>query len=272
MIGAAFGNGTVDVWALSPNNGALTLLKTIVSDDALGPNVDRQDSAHPHQCLLDNSGRFFSCNDLGTDTVLIIDSQDDAFEITNRVRVDPPGCGPRHGAFFPTDTTPATHYVVVCEILSLVTVFELAYSGNTIQFLQVQTISTFGQDFPPVNLTSSTAGELTISGDNKDIYVSNRLTGNETDSISHFITTVDEETGSLTLEFADTVNSGGLIPRMFALSTDDDTLFSTNQDGEFGLLAFARDSVTGTLASLPAGAKLDIFGGPGFGPQFVMEI
>ena len=272
LVGAAFGNGTVDIWDVSAPDGTLALIKTIVSDDALGPNENRQDRPHPHQCLLDSSGRFFACNDLGTDTILLIDSQDDAFEITNRVRVDPPGCGPRHGAFFPVGATQATHYVLVCEILNLVTVFELTYTGDTIQFLQVQTISSFGQDFPPVNLSTSTAGELIISRDNKDVYVSNRNTGNETDSIAHFAMNVDQESGSLTLGFSDSISSGGLVPRMFDLSDDNSVLFSTNQDGQFGVLAFARNPQTGRLEAPSATASQDIFGVSGFGPQFVTEI
>ena len=78
----------------------------------------------------------------------------------------------------------------------------------------MQTISTFGTDFPPVNLKSSAASELIMSSDNKDGYVSNRITGNDTDSVVTFITNIDEETGFLTLQCVDTVSSGGLTPRI----------------------------------------------------------
>lgn len=145
MVGAAFGAGTLDVWDTSSPTGKLVLIKTIVSNDALGPNAQRQEAPHPHQVLVDPTGRFFVANDLGTDTILVIDSLADRFEVTNRVRTDPAGCGPRHGAFFPAGivNAPATHYILVCELLNLVEVFELTYVADTIQFELVQTLSTF---------------------------------------------------------------------------------------------------------------------------------
>lgn len=131
-------------------------------------------------------------------------------------------------------------------------------------------VSTFGTAFPPANATSASAGELVIDAENKNLYVSNRLTGNATDSISHFSIDVDAESP---LAFVDQISSGGLVPRMFSLSNDDDLLFSTNQDGENGLLAFAKDNKTGSLTEAPvASLTLDKFGAPSFGPQFVMEV
>ncbi len=124
MVGAAFGQGQIDVWDVSAPDGTMTLLKQIASNDTLGPNTVRQDAPHPHQALLENSGRYFIVNDLGTDTILVIDSLDDAFEVVNHVRVPDAGCGPRHGAFFPaTGADFPNAYLVVCEMLNLVEVF-----------------------------------------------------------------------------------------------------------------------------------------------------
>jgi 6-phosphogluconolactonase (cycloisomerase 2 family) len=293
LVGASFGQGKIDIWDISQNT--LVLMKQLVSDDALGPNAVRQDAPHPHQALLDNTGRFFVVNDLGTDTILVIDSLDDQFEIVNRVRVSPDGCGPRHGAFFPVGAEVATHYFVLCELLNLVEVFELTYLENSINFVPVQVLSTFGQDFPPVNLTTSTAGEIAVSADNLDVYVSNRNTGNQTDSISHFrvVTSVDE--GLISLDFSDSISSGGQVPRMFSLSADQTTLFSTNQAGDLGLLALTRTPgaavdaanvaaaavgdfnaavlAAGALDAAPQAAVSNVnFGAANLGPQFAMQI
>ncbi|KAF4462839.1 hypothetical protein FALBO_10340, partial [Fusarium albosuccineum] len=73
LVGSAYLNGTVDVWNVE--NGGLELIKTIKSDGKLGPNKIRQNAPHPHQANLDPSGRYFAVNDLGTDSVLIIDSK-----------------------------------------------------------------------------------------------------------------------------------------------------------------------------------------------------
>lgn len=275
MVGAAFGQGQIDVWDVSAADGQMALLKQIPAGGTLGPDADRQAAPHPHEALLDPTGRFFVVPDLGTDSIIVIDSQDDAFDISNRITVQPAGSGPRHGSFFPLGAEQATHFFLVCEIQNLVQVFELTYSCDNLDFNQVENLSTFGADFPPANITAAAAGELVISADNKDLYVSNRLTGNATDSISHFAinAAATSTAGDKILTFVDQISSGGLVPRMFSLSADDSLLFSTNQDGENALLALTRDTNTGSLTEKPlASVVLDGFAAPSFGPQFIMEI
>lgn len=153
----------------------------------------------------------------------------------------------------------------------MIKAFELTYTGDNLEFKEVQSLSSFGADFPPANATAAAAGELVTTSCGKHLYVSNRLTGNTTDSISHF--SIDANNAAAPLAFVDQVSSGGLIPRMFSLAADEGVLFSTNQDGEGGLLALARDAKTGSLTEAPvASLTVDKFGGPSFGPQFVMEV
>lgn len=273
MVGAAYGEGSVDVWDLDADDGTMTLRKQIVAGGDPGPVAGRQDTAHPHEILLDPSGAFFVVPDLGTDSLLVIDSTN--YDIVNRVAVSPAGAGPRHGSFYPlgANGTKATHYFLACELASLVKVFELDYSnGSTLAFKQIQSLSTFGAAFPPANATTAAAGELVIDAAGENLYVSNRLTGNATDSISHFAIDFAADAAS-PLAFVDQVSSGGLIPRMFSLANDGDVLFSTNQAGESGLLALARDAATGSLTETPvASLTVDEFGPPSYGPQFVMEV
>ncbi|KAJ4419071.1 hypothetical protein N0V82_005194 [Gnomoniopsis sp. IMI 355080] len=270
MVGAGFGGGAIDVWDLDQDDGTMTLKKQIAVGGTPGPVVGRQDSPHPHEILLDPTGAFFVVPDLATDSLLVIDSTN--FDIQDRITVDPSGGGPRHGSFFPLGTDEkATHFFLAQEIASLVKVFELEYTNTSLKFTQVQSLSTFGADFPPANATAASAGELVIDAANENLYVSNRLTGNATDSISHFAIDITNKETPLT--FVDQISSGGLVPRMFSLSNEDDLLFSTNQDGENGLLAFAKDAKTGSLTETPvASLPLATFGAAGFGPQYVMEI
>lgn len=276
LIGAAFGQGQIDVWDLDADDGTLTLNKQIAVGGTPGPVVGRQDSPHPHESLLDPTGDFIVVPDLGTDSLLVIDTKQ--FEIQNRVNVTPAGNGPRHGSFFPLGTDDqATHFFLASEIASLVKVFELDYTKDNLEFKEIQSISTFGKDFPPANATTASAGELVIDAANKNLYVSNRLTGNATDSISHFSIDIDKKKP---LKFVDQISSGGQVPRMFSMSNDDDILFSTNQDGDSGLLAFAKDPDTGSLTEEPlAAVALSDFVVPGCspdddscGPQFALEI
>lgn len=276
LVGAAFGQGQIDVWDLDANDGTLTLNKQIPVGGTPGPVVGRQDSPHPHESLLDPTGDFIVVPDLGTDSIVVLDTKE--FEIKNRIDVYPAGNGPRHGSFFPRGTDcQATHFFLASEIASLVKVFELDYTRNNLEFNEIQSISTFGKDFPPANATTASAGELVIDAANKNLYISNRLTGNSTDSISHFCIDINEKNP---LRFVDQISSGGLVPRMFSLSNNDDILFSTNQGGESGLLAFAKDPKTGSLAEKPlATIAISDFVVPGCsagedkcGPQFAMEI
>jgi 6-phosphogluconolactonase (cycloisomerase 2 family) len=278
MVGAAFGQGQLDVWDVSAADGRMSLISQLVSNDTLGPNAARQASAHPHQVLLEPSGKFFVANDLGTDTVLVVDADADTPAIVNRVRIDPPGCGPRHGVFFPpiaTSPARATHYILLCEILSLVQVFEVTYTDGGMDLTKIQSISTFGAAFPPANATSAAAGEVALSIDGQHVYISNRVTGNATDSIAHFAVNSPSADGksSLELQFKDTVSSGGKVPRMFSLALGAERfIFCTNQDGALGLAAFSRNA-DGSLKPQPAASlPLSAFGASGFGPQFVQQI
>jgi 6-phosphogluconolactonase (cycloisomerase 2 family) len=266
MLGAAYGNGTIDVWNVE--GGQLELLKTITSDGELGPNTERQAAAHPHQAINDPSGRFFAVNDLGTDEVLLIDSKDDAFNIINRVRVEPAGCGPRHGAFYPS-VGEATHYLVVCEIKNEVVVYSLAYSETTgIDFTLASSISTFDPAAPPKDAAKAAAGELVLAGSD-DVYVSNRLTGEATDSIAHF----KFDPHASTLRFADEFSSGGLLPRMMSVSDSGRELLVATQDGPLGVSVLQRNYFDGSVTATPtASIPASVFGEKGAGPKYIKQI
>lgn len=263
MVGAAYGAGAVDIW--NTEDGGLELMKTIQSDDPLGPNPDRQDQAHCHGSALDPTGRYFAVQDLGTDTILLIDSQDDAFEVVNHVAVEPAGAGPRHGAFFPVGAEKATHYMVVCELKNLLLVYSLEYGTDEgITFTQTQVMSTFGPDGAP---DGAGAGEIVIAQDNKHVYASNRITGDATDNIAHF--TVGDDA---TLSYVASISTGGTLPRMFSITDDGQELLVGNQDGAVGAAALFRND-DGSVDVVPRGAiNAPAFGEAGFGPQFIKQI
>lgn len=264
LIGSAYGNGTIDVW--NSTDGRLELMKTIPSQGQLGPHKERQTSPHPHQANLDPTGRFFVINDLGTDSIITIDSRDDEFKVVNTTPVLPRGCGPRHGVFYPQNAFLATHYFVVCEISNQVLVYTVSYTQNVLNFKQIQKISTFGPDSPPVNATSAAAGAIVLAANNKDLYISNRQTGNSTDSISHFKIKSSNST-SLSLNFISSASTYGFSPRMMNFSEDDRYILIANQGGGFGLVALERQP-NGILAGNP----FSVLGAPDFTPQFIQQI
>ncbi|KAI2615250.1 putative isomerase YbhE [Hypoxylon sp. NC1633] len=273
MVGAAYGSGKVDVWDVSAADGSLKLIKSVTVPGEPNP---AQGAHHPHQALLDPTGRFFVIPNLGGDTVLILDNKDDKYEITGTLKL-PTGTGPRHGGFITSGN--AHYYTLASELTNELFLFSLTYKADTIDFQQVQNQSTYGS-IPPANASSAAAGELVVAANQKDVYVSNRISGNETDSIAHF---VFKKTcgGPPSLNFADTISTGGLRPRMFSLSTDESQslAFVANQGGDAGLAAFARDPGSGALnptpvATMPNTALVapQLAATEFMGPQFVQEI
>ncbi|KAM0300248.1 hypothetical protein ACHAPM_006559 [Fusarium culmorum] len=263
MVGAAYGNGTIDVW--NTKDGGLELIKTIKSPGKLGPNKERQDASHPHQANLDPSGRYFAVNDLGTDSVVLIDSKNDAFTDKN-IPIEA-GCGPRHGVFYPRGQDKATHYIIACELSNQALVYSVTYEANTLVFKHYQSISTYGKDAPAKDIKKAAVGEIILAPNNKDVYISNRLSGQKTDSIARFTIA---ECG--TLIYAETVSSGGLLPRMMSFSLTAKHIFVGNQDGTNGLVALKRGS-DGKLVEKPVGSLPgSVFGEPQFGPQYVQQI
>ncbi|KAF9782576.1 hypothetical protein IL306_010634 [Fusarium sp. DS 682] len=264
LIGCAYGNGTIDIW--NTTNGSLGFIKTIPSPGQPGPDKERQASPHPHQANIDPTGRFFAINDLGTDSIVVLDSKDDAFQVVNTIDVLPQGCGPRHGVFYPQGAFRATHYMVVCEISNKVLVYQVSYRENCLDFKQIQSISTFGPESPPANASSAAAGAILLAADNRHLYVSNRQTGNSTDSISHFQINYFNST-FLSLKFIGSASTYGVSPRMMSFGQDDRNLLIANQAGGFGLVALERQS-DGILRKEP----ISVLGAPDFTPQFVQQI
>lgn len=271
MLGSAYGNSSVDVWNIY--DGQLQLQQTIPITDQVGPVTDRQDKPHPHQTVMDPSGRYFAVNDLGTDKIVILDSHNNVYNVVNHVPVSPPGCGPRHGAFYPVGADRATHYILLCEIKNLVILYSLEYNlEKGIDFQYEQTFSTFGS--PQAMPATAAAGELVLTPDNKHVYVSNRLTGGDAETIAHFKIVGgdgDASKSNMKLEFVGLTSTFGRLTRMFSLSLCGRYLYIGNQDGELGFVALKRNS-DGTLVNkVAAGIPLIEFGGEKAGPAFVQE-
>ncbi|OBS20562.1 hypothetical protein FPOA_06920 [Fusarium poae] len=215
---------------------------------------------------VDPTGRFFVINDLGTDSIMIIDSKYDNFKVTGTTQISPSGCGPRHGVFYPHKAARATHYIVVCEISNQALVYTVSYSTNCLDLKQIQRISTFGPASPPANATSAAAGAIVLAANNRDLYISNRQTGNLTDSISHFQIKSPNST-YLSLDFTSSASTHGLSPRVISLDKGGQYLLVANQGGGFGLVALEIQA-NGMLSRDPFSA----LGTPEFSPQFIQAI
>lgn len=269
MVSSAYGGEAVDVWDVADQG--LRLLKTIALPSEPGLDAERQTKSHPHQTILDPSGRFFIVNDLGTDSVLVIDAQDDLFEIVESLRVEPAGCGPRHSVFYPAGTPIATHLFLICELTNQVLAYSVAYTGSSLSFAKQQEISTFDPRSLPATLDTAAAGEIVLASNNADLYVSNRLTGDLTDSISHYKV---NPAWAEPLALMSLYSTGGQLPRMFSLNNASE-LFIANQDGDGPGVAILQQNPDGTLIETPkASIPMSVFGvdesAPG--PKYIKQI
>ncbi|TRX91242.1 hypothetical protein FHL15_007847 [Xylaria flabelliformis] len=268
MIGAGYGSSMLDVWDTSVA-GAPKLLKSVnvtISYPSSGPLGNK-----PHQALFDPTGDWLVVPDLGADRLLIADAKADSYKVINAVSLKAES-GPRHGGFIKSDDR--TFYVVACELSNQVHLYEFKYSDNGPEFVHLAEQSTYGPDIKPKNTTSAAAGALLVASNNRDIYISNRLSGDTEDNIAHFI--FDAKTTNLT--FAGSVPTGGVNPRSISFDASESILFVTNVAGPLGVTAINRCAASGHLGAKPfAGMKLTDLLPDGadpatVGPQFVAAI
>ncbi|KAI1739945.1 putative isomerase YbhE [Xylaria scruposa] len=268
MIGAGYGSSMLDVWDTSAA-GAPKLLKSVnvtLSYPSSGPLGNK-----PHQALFDPTGDWLVVPDLGADRLLIADAKADSYTIINTISLKA-GSGPRHGGFIKSNDR--TFYAVACELSNQVHLYEFKYSDNGPEFVHLAEQSTYGPDVKPKNAGSAAAGALLIASNGRDIYISNRLSGDTEDNIAHFI--FDAKTTNLT--FAGSVPTGGVNPRSISFDASESILFVTNVAGPLGVTAISRCANSGHLGAKPfAGANLTDLLPDGadpatVGPQFVAAI
>ncbi|TFB06386.1 putative 6-phosphogluconolactonase [Trichoderma ghanense] len=292
LLGSSYEQGAIDIWNTEDPREP-QLATTMPSKD---PVVDAGRVPHAHQAVVDPTGRFFVVNDLGTDSMLVLDALRPHVPVVRRVTVES-GSGPRHGVFYPgaaegEEREAATHYFLLCETSNRVEVFRLKYREADIEFTPAGSYSTFVSDGDgekggvPKRGAFAAAGEIVLSRDSRHLYTSNRLTTDPTETIAHFrIVTAaaaeedddDKEGGGLRLELVGETSTRGKHPRMFSLSRDGSELFVGNQEGEWAVVVLRRRE-DGTLEEEPVAGILmeDIVKGSDGdderGPMFVLEV
>jgi len=167
-------------------------------------NKARQEAAHTHQVVFTPDYKYVCAVDLGMDKILIYDRN---LNYISSAGV-PEGHGARHLVFSPC----GKYAFCVNELLSTVTVFSYT-SGH---LYELETYHALPKDFKG----ESTAAAIRISNCGRFLYVSNR--GHNS------ITTFSVSNGKLTL--IRHTDCGGVTPRDFNLTPDNQFLVCTNQD------------------------------------------
>lgn len=205
----------------------------VLSSGALGAVTDTrkhtpdpgQSAAHPHQIVVDPTGRWILSVDLGTDSVYVYSLDATAGKLKQHARVKlRAGSGPRHLAFHPN----GAFAYVAGETDSTVTV--CAWKSGTLTPGAV--VSTRPKSSPTVN----NPGEIAVSADGRFVYVTNR--GDNT------IAVLATGTGGAGLKLVASPACGGKEPRHLAIAPGGRWLYVANQNSD-KVVWFSVDASTG---------------------------
>ncbi|OAA65948.1 YkgB protein [Niveomyces insectorum RCEF 264] len=231
-----------------------------------GANATRQDASHPHEVVLDPTGKFFLVPDLGADLVRVfLINQTDLTWAPVTPLVTPPGSGPRHVSFVVASNR--TYMYLTSELANTLTGYQLTYhANNTLSFTQIYLSSSHGLGQVPVP-AAATAAEVLTSPDHRFVIVSTRsdhtfnITNfdpkNSTQLVSDSIATFKVNPANGNLTFVQLYPAGGLIPRQFTINKAG-TLLGVGQQGSARAVFINRDVKSGKLTGF-AGA-VDIAG------------
>lgn len=225
LYAANYSTGTFAEFKL--DNGRIVERTQLIQHEGKGPNVARQECAHPHFTGLSPDGRYLCVIDLGIDAIKAypidpVKGLNAAGVITSPVR--PAGSGPRHLVF---DRSGKIAYLLN-ELGN--TVISCRYADG--RFEAIETRSTL----PALVNVATKAAAVRLSADERYLFASNR----GFDSIAVF--RLDGKGG---MERTSLVLSGGSSPRdinflpggkMFAAANEfSDVLVFFDYDGEGGL-------------------------------------
>lgn len=148
------------------------LLKFKFPYQTTGPNSERQEDSHPHQCIEDKKGNLY-VPDLGSDKIWIVRREGEfGLAVKGELQL-PAGAGPRHAVISPDDH----HLYVIAELSHRVFTFIIP---EPISATPIQPLDAAGSLIVPPAVPKSlykkmTAGELVLSPISpRTIYASNR--------------------------------------------------------------------------------------------------
>ncbi|KAI9671628.1 MAG: hypothetical protein M1829_004633 [Trizodia sp. TS-e1964] len=229
------------------------------------PLPARQAAAHPHQAVVDPTGKFLVIPDLGADLIRVFGigisgalTEQDPFGVSL-------GSGPRHSVFWRANGV--TYLFIITEISNTVIQFSVKYTTAGISLQRVGEISTFGKQPAP---SGAAAGEIAISPDKKFLVLSNRndssfslpnhnpqnSTRELSDSLATFSLDLSQPSNSC-IRFVELFPAGGSFPRQFSFNKKGD-MVAVGLQLSGRVMVFSRDVNTGAFG-YPL-AEIDIDG------------
>lgn len=210
VLSVNYSGGNVNVFPLS-DGGIIGPLADSIRHEGTGPNLERQDAAHPHSVSQIPHTQLFLVPDLGADQISLYQLDGETGKLSFQKVVDTmPGSGPRHSAFHPSQNV----FYVLEELSSSLVVYRIRDGAKMDKIQTVQLI-------PETWQGQNTSAEVAVSENGEFLYASNR--GH--DSIAVFSVATD---GSL--ELVGFTETGGNGPRHFDLSPGAGWLIAANEN------------------------------------------
>ncbi|KAJ3486821.1 hypothetical protein NLG97_g6537 [Lecanicillium saksenae] len=223
-----------------------------------GPDHDRQEGPHPHQAVLDPSGKYLLVPDLGTDQVHVFSFNANTLKFTAQTNLKVPGgYGPRHLAF--ASRGDKTFMYLMTEMANTIIGYQVTYA-NGIQFKQLFAHGTHGKG--TTNKKGAEGSEIVVSSDNKFLIASSvgdlnlkipAFGGSGTIKSDPLVNYAIEDDGSLTL--LQEVPAGGNLPRQFSVNKAG-TRVAVGLQNDHRVVVIERDPKTGKMGKFVAYANV----------------
>ena len=233
---ANYATGAVTTVPVAPDGSLSDATSRLELTGEHGPHRE-QEASHPHDVVMDPTGRYLVVVDKGLDAVFVARPDPETGELTivgdARLRA---GSGPRHVAFHPV--LPRAY--VVSELDSCLT--SLDWDPASGRLAPRHVVPALPSDF----FAKSTAAEVVVGPTGGFAYVSHR----GADCIARIAL---DETGEPTV--LDWTPSGGPVPRYMTFSPHGERLVVANEQGDT-IVEFAVEAGSGALTRLTSVAAL----------------
>lgn len=210
------------IYTANYHDGVVMVYQIINDKLKLIKQISIQNKAGCHQVVLYKNYLIVPC--LLLDEIRIFDINND-YNLVKKLTF-PEKTGPRHGVF----NHDYSHFYLVSELSS--EFFD--FSVNDLEF----TLNTKLNLLPKDKLDNTSSAAIRITKDNKFIYISTRG--------ADLLTVINIED---TPKIIQQVNCGGMHPRDFILSKDEQYLLVVNRDTD-DMSSFLLDNTTGKIAKL----------------------
>lgn len=211
------------IYTANYHDGVVIIYKVINDKLHLVEKIDIQHKAGCHQVVIYQNYLIVPC--LLLDEIRIFDMTKNYTLV--KTLTFPTGTGPRHGVF----NKDFTHFYLVSELSS--EFFDFKITGD-LEFTLVHKLNLLPAD----KLPGTSSAAIRITKDDNFIYISTRG--------ADLLSVIDLRT---TPELIQQTSCGGIHPRDFLLSDDENYLLVVNKDTD-DLISFKLDKQTGKIANL----------------------